>query len=214
MRPIRKNKFFEFMFSFIPGAAEMYMGFMKNGFSMMCIAGAVAVLAGFLSNSLLLLFGLAVWAFSFFHARNLSHLSVEELEKIEDKYIYEEFTKGEKIVITSKMKKVIGIFLVIIGCTKIWKLILHMVATFIPDDYWRYFYSTVEPIPEIAIFVFIMVLGVYIIRGKKLAIIDDEDPFDEDFEVELPEDIDEDFIETIDDNFEEDVEADVDKDAK
>ena len=34
MKQQKKSKFFTFMFSFIPGAAEMYMGFMKQGVSL------------------------------------------------------------------------------------------------------------------------------------------------------------------------------------
>ena len=37
MKPTKKNNFFTFIFSFLPGAAEMYMGFMKNGFSILAI---------------------------------------------------------------------------------------------------------------------------------------------------------------------------------
>ncbi len=37
MRPIKKSRFFTFIFSFCPGAAEMYMGFMKNGVTLMAI---------------------------------------------------------------------------------------------------------------------------------------------------------------------------------
>ena len=35
MKQQKKGKFFTFIFSFIPGAAEMYMGFMKQGVSLM-----------------------------------------------------------------------------------------------------------------------------------------------------------------------------------
>ena len=35
--PHRKNSFFTFLFSFVPGAGEMYMGFMKQGLSLMTL---------------------------------------------------------------------------------------------------------------------------------------------------------------------------------
>ena len=35
MKQKRKNRFFTFIFSCLPGAAEMYMGFMKNGLTLM-----------------------------------------------------------------------------------------------------------------------------------------------------------------------------------
>ena len=37
MKQKKKSRFLTFIFSFLPGAAEMYMGFMKNGFSLMMI---------------------------------------------------------------------------------------------------------------------------------------------------------------------------------
>ena len=33
----KKNKTFTFLCSFLPGAAEMYMGFMKNGLTLMLL---------------------------------------------------------------------------------------------------------------------------------------------------------------------------------
>ena len=35
--PTRRNKFFTFIFSFCPGAAEMYMGFLHNGLSLLAV---------------------------------------------------------------------------------------------------------------------------------------------------------------------------------
>ena len=37
MKQQRRNGFFTFIFSFMPGAAEMYMGFLKQGVSIMAI---------------------------------------------------------------------------------------------------------------------------------------------------------------------------------
>ena len=37
MKPKKKNKFFTFLCSFLPGAAEMYMGFMKMGISLLVV---------------------------------------------------------------------------------------------------------------------------------------------------------------------------------
>lgn len=40
----KKNGFFRFLWSFIPGAGEMYMGFMKQGVTLMAVfAGIIAV---------------------------------------------------------------------------------------------------------------------------------------------------------------------------
>ena len=181
MRPIRKNSFFEFIFAFIPGAAEMYMGFMKNGLSIMATAALAVLLTGF-SSTLMLFVGFTAWAFSFFHARNLSHLPVDELEKIEDRYIYQEFTDGKKIVITSKTKKIFGVILLLVGFSQIWGILFDVIARFIPDAYWRGYYSIFKSIPQLALFIVFVIVGLNIIRGKKDAI--DEEAFDEEEDVQ------------------------------
>ena len=66
----KRNGFFVFCFSFIPGAVEMYMGFMKNGVSLM-VTFMVFCVGLMLDFSLLsgLAAGLAVvtWFYAFFH---------------------------------------------------------------------------------------------------------------------------------------------------
>ncbi|MCR4568117.1 MAG: hypothetical protein K5769_08690 [Pseudobutyrivibrio sp.] len=172
MRPRRKNKTIEFFLSFIPGAAEMYMGFMKNGLSIMCTAAIFFLIA---RVSILMTAFLIVWFFAFFHARNMAHLSEEELGQIEDRYFYEEFTDGRKIVMTKKLKKIIGAIIIVAGVSMIWGTVVQCLARLIPDEYWVGFYSTVRAIPEFILFILFIVLGVHLIRGKK----DDLDKYDE-----------------------------------
>ena len=49
MKQQKKGKFLTFMFSFIPGAAEMYMGFMKMGVSLMALFFLCVAIFGTLS---------------------------------------------------------------------------------------------------------------------------------------------------------------------
>ena len=68
MKPRKKNNFFTFIFSFCPGAAEMYMGFMKNGFSILAVfLAAVAALEGLRADFFLAVAAL-IYIFAFFHA--------------------------------------------------------------------------------------------------------------------------------------------------
>ena len=64
-----KNGFLTLLFAFIPGAGQMYQGYMKRGLSlilMCCAIGAVAVLF-----SPVALFLLVVFMYSFFDTLNL-----------------------------------------------------------------------------------------------------------------------------------------------
>ena len=93
MKQKKKNRFFTFILSFLPGAAEMYMGFMKKGTSIMTLffaSIAVAVTLGL--DALIFATGL-LWFFGFFHARNLVSIDEEVFMTLEDDFIWSTFWK-------------------------------------------------------------------------------------------------------------------------
>ena len=82
----KKGKVTTFLYSLIPGAAEMYMGFMKTGISMMAIFILCFVIPSVLRlNDVFILFAVLVWFYSFFHARNLASCD-EEIFKDPQRY--------------------------------------------------------------------------------------------------------------------------------
>lgn len=83
----KKNRFILFWLSFIPGAGEMYLGFMKMGLSLlvMCILGIMA--ASELRMGILALIPIVVWIYGFFHANNLGGLDDERFYGMEDRYL-------------------------------------------------------------------------------------------------------------------------------
>ena len=69
----KRGKVTTFLCSLIPGAAEMYMGFMKKGISLMAVFILCFVVPSVLRVSdVFILFAVLVWFYSFFHARNLA----------------------------------------------------------------------------------------------------------------------------------------------
>ena len=74
----KKNSFWRLCFSFLPGAGEMYMGFMKMGISTMSLFMAVFFFAVTLEFGALMIVGLVIWFYSFFHVHNLASLPDEE----------------------------------------------------------------------------------------------------------------------------------------
>ena len=80
----KKSGFLTFCFSFLPGAGEMYLGFMKMGASLMGMFFALIGVA-YALNLPVLFFGIIVeWFYSFFHVHNLAGLTDEEFLSIED----------------------------------------------------------------------------------------------------------------------------------
>ena len=172
MKQKRKNRFFTFIFSFLPGAAEMYMGFMKNGLSLMALFFiSFLPLMTFDSLGFLAVLGIVVWFFGFFHARNYAGMTDAEFEAMEDQYIWDEYSETRRINFSNTTaKRVIAAVLILIGCGQLWHYFSSMIYSLIPDGYWDYIYPVVSEIPQVVMAVLFVMAGIYLIVGKKKAI--------------------------------------------
>jgi hypothetical protein len=169
MKPRKKNKLFNFLCAFLPGASEMYMGFMKNGVSLMLMFFvSLSPLMFFNALEPLASLSVVIWFYGFFHARNLAGMSEEEFAQAEDRYIWEEFGdfKGLKVS-SSTARKWIAAILILIGCSQLWNYFTDTIYRLIPDSYWDYVYPVVRDIPEVIVAVLFIVIGVRLIAGKK-----------------------------------------------
>ena len=170
MKQKKKNKFFTFIFSLLPGAAEMYMGFMKNGLSMMVmffISFVPMILFDYMEFMMLL--SIVLWFYGFFHARNIAGLDDADFDQLEDKYIWEEFGDPKwKELDQKKIRKWGAIFLIIIGVAELWNYFFYdIVCRLIPGDYWNDIYPVVKDIPMVVFAILFIILGIKMIRGKK-----------------------------------------------
>lgn len=175
MKPTKKNKFFNFIFAFCPGASEMYMGFMKNGFSLLAIFLALCVAVGPMRADFLLAGAMLIYCFGFFHARNIAHMDDETFAAYEDKYIWEEFinTNAFKIKDTT-MRKIMAVVMIFIGVGLAWGYITDLAVQFIPTSYWDDIYPIIEDIPSLVVAIILIVAGALLIRGKKKELTQEE----------------------------------------
>lgn len=107
----KKSGFLTFCFSLIPGAGEMYLGFMKMGVSLMGLFFAVIVVGGFLNVASVLLIDVIVWFYSFFHVHNLAGMPDEEFLAVEDEFLFrldEVFDMGWK---KEKYRKIVAVIM-------------------------------------------------------------------------------------------------------
>jgi hypothetical protein len=174
MKPSKKNKFFTFCFSFIPGAGEMYMGFMKMGLSIMGLFLALCVLSGFLS--VVFFVAVLVWFFSFFHVHHLSSRSDEEFAQVEDGYIFfiEELLEREKIS-AGKYRKWVAYLLIGLGVMMLWNtgtFLIGEVIDFFPEPVRRALFYIIGTVPPLVIALLVIICGIKMIRGKKRTLYD------------------------------------------
>lgn len=172
----KKNGFFTFIWSFVPGAAEMYMGFMKCGLSLMTLF-LVSVMIPIIIyiHEALLLIAVLVWFYAFFHARNLAACTEEMLQSMEDDFIWDSFGDGTKTRIESPtLRKWGAAILIVIGSSLLWQNFRNVAATLIPDRYWDMIWPLFNNVPEIAVSILIIAIGIGLIVGKKKEVKDGE----------------------------------------
>ena len=169
MKQRKKNTLFTLFCSFIPGAAEMYMGFMKNGLSIMTIF-VLSFMFPFLFNisEIFLWITALIWFFSFFHARNVATCDDETFLALQDNFVWEEFITVEKSSIPSnRYQKWIAVIFILFGFGSLFSNCMDMIYNLIPDELWHIWYPIANHIPKILFSIVIILIGVKMIQGKK-----------------------------------------------
>lgn len=173
MKKSRSNGFLGFVFALIPGADEMYMGFMKMGLSIMAIFfGLIFIPAFFGLQDVFVLLPIVVWFYSFFHARNLWKTPEEEFEMLGDYPIWQDFT-GETQTNVSKdlLKRVIGWGAIVLGGVAIYRTAKGVLVDYLEEilryEYSDYWYA-LDALPRIIFAIIIIVLGIILLKGKKV----------------------------------------------
>lgn len=160
----KKNGFLTFCFSLIPGAGEMYMGFMKQGLSIMAVFWLLVFFASWFELGPVLFTLPILWCYSFFNVHNIRGMSDEEFYALEDDYLFH--MDGDSLTGKLKWKQnnLLAAGLIIVGVAILWDHIGRYLSWFIPNEiYW----SVVDSVPRLVIAVLLIWGGIYLIRGKK-----------------------------------------------
>lgn len=155
----KKNKFLTFLFSLIPGAGEMYMGFMKMGVSLMTEFFAVIWLASISQVSELLLLDVILWFYAFFHVHNIAGTSDALFAQIKDEYLipfYEIDNEGR----ARTLRRFCAVVLIILGTVMLWNMFMEIIGSIL-------YLPGVHYVPKVLIAAGLIVLGIVMIQGKK-----------------------------------------------
>ncbi len=160
----KKSRFWTFCFSLIPGAGEMYLGFMKMGVSLMALFFGSMALMQFLELGFIACIAGIIWFYSFFHVNNLAGLSEAELAGTKDEYLFnlDRFFKMD-MDSARKHRKIIATVLIAIGVILLWNEFVDICYSYLPEGAYMIAYT----IPRVAIGVAIIIAGFYMIKGKK-----------------------------------------------
>lgn len=161
----RKNSFLAFCFSMIPGAGHMYIGFMKQGISIMTALVAGIALGVILHMPILTLFIPVLWFYAFFDVHNKRSLSEEKLNDMEDKFFLSNVTNREITeLFEGKLRMFIAGGLILIGFYLLFDNLLSMMPYYLRNLLYHW---GIDKIPHIIIACIIIYVGIRLIQGKR-----------------------------------------------
>lgn len=164
----KKSSFLAFMCSLVPGAGEMYIGFMRRGLSVMLIFWGLIFISAWLSLGPLWLGIPIIWFYSFFEVHNLRSMPDEEFYAMEDNYItFAGFNTNKVKLMQNKYRNVFALVLIVIGISILWNNLFDIVDDLLPDYVRDIIYSIGHYFPQMLVGCAIIALGFRLIIGKK-----------------------------------------------
>lgn len=166
----KKNGFFTFCFSLIPGAGEMYMGFFKQGVSLMAMFVLITALSGYLNMEYLMLFQPVIWFYSFFHVHNLKSMPDDEFYALEDDFLFHlDQLFDPEALFWKKYRKIMAVLLVFFGFSILWNTVNGLIRSLLRAlgiHNVDFLYRIQSSIPQLIIAVGIIAAGIYLIKNK------------------------------------------------
>lgn len=167
MKTKKKNRFLTFCFSLLPGAGEMYMGFMRTGTSLMILFLLAFLIPTVLRLDVFMVIAMVVWFYGFFHANRLASLDDAEFDQVQDKYLFGMETIADGKDFVNRYQKWVAIVLIAAGVLLLWNTVTDMAYRFLPEEVYFLMRTAGNYIPRILVAVVIIVIGVKMIAGRK-----------------------------------------------
>lgn len=165
---MEKNRLLLFLFSFMPGAGQMYLNMMKKGLILMTLFCGVTFCAAFFYFELLLALLPVIWFYSFFDALNSGHLTYEERIAADANF----FTDMDRVfandmgALLKKSHLFLGTVLVLAGVYLLFNNVFSGVIRSL-DNYLPGLLGIFHKFPTLLVAIFIIVWGIRLAKGGK-----------------------------------------------
>lgn len=164
-----KNGLLTLLFAFIPGAGQMYQGYMKRGLSLMLMCCAICVLAVLFSPIAFLL--LVVFMYSFFDTLNL-RAQIALGNAPADDYLVHLDPKDKRLArLLLDSHKLVGWLLIAFGALIAYQnLIMNIFGDLVyrwghSSPVFRALYLVMDSLPDVVVCVVLIVCGVWLVKG-------------------------------------------------
>lgn len=167
----KKSGVVAFICSLVPGAGEMYLGFMKEGLSIMLLVAVIFTGSIWLDMGWMISLIGIIWFYSLFNVHNKVSLPDEEFYALEDDYLFHMDRLIPQGHLSRRQTKVFGWFLILFGTAILWRPairnIVSMIELYCSDEMaymiGRYLYS----LPRFLFAVILIYCGLRLIQDKK-----------------------------------------------
>lgn len=164
-----KNGLLTLLFAFIPGAGQMYQGYMKRGLSLMLMCCVVCVLAMLFSP--IAFFLLLVFMYSFFDTLNL-RAQIALGNAPADDYLVHLDPKDKRLArLLLDSHKLVGWLLIAFGALIAYQnLIMNILGDLVyrwghSSPVFRALYLVMDSLPDVVVCVVLIVCGVWLVKG-------------------------------------------------
>lgn len=164
-----KNGLLTLLFAFIPGAGQMYQGYMKRGLSLMLMCCVIGVLAMLFSP--IALFLMLVFMYSFFDTLNL-RAQIALGNAPADDYLVHLDPKDKRLArLLLDSHKLVGWLLIAFGALIAYQnLIMNTLGDLVyrwghSSPVFRALYLVMASLPDVVVCVVLIVCGVWLVKG-------------------------------------------------
>lgn len=164
-----KNGLLTLLFAFIPGAGQMYQGYMKRGLSLMLMCCVIGVLAMLFAP--IALFLMLVFMYSFFDTLNL-RAQIALGNAPADDYLVHLDPKDKRLTrLLLDSHKLVGWLLIAFGALIAYQnLIMNILGDLVyrwghSSPVFRALYLVMASLPDVVVCVVLIVCGVWLVKG-------------------------------------------------
>lgn len=165
-----KNGLLTLLFAFIPGAGQMYQGYMKRGLSLMLMCCVIGVLAMLFAP--IALFLMLVFMYSFFDTLNL-RAQIALGNAPADDYLVHLDPKDKRLArLLLDSHKLVGWLLIAFGALIAYQnLIMNTLGDLVyrwghSSPVFRALYLVMASLPDVVVCVVLIVCGVWLVKGS------------------------------------------------
>ena len=168
-----KNGLLTLLFAFIPGAGQMYQGYMKRGLSLITMFCLFIILGSTTGLDALVVGCIVVYMYSFFDTLNLRAQLAAEKAPEDDYLVHFNWHDARMTQFMGESHKLVGWGLIALGAIVFYNNIIMRV---LGDVMWRWgqnspffraVYLMLDELPEVVVCVALIVCGLWLVRGPK-----------------------------------------------